>query len=74
MVKIAYPALSKLSRGPYAIMQFFSEARGELKKVSWPSRETTIRYTILVIITCLILGFITGGIDYLLTLIINALI
>ena len=38
----------------------------ELKKVSWPSREKTIRLTVIVIIISLIIGFYIGIIDFLL--------
>ncbi len=43
-----------------APFQFMKEARDELRKVSWPSRPTTIRYTIIVIVSSLVIG----GIDY----------
>lgn len=53
---------------PASIVRFFKEARDELKKVTWPSREATIRYTIIVIIASLAVGGIIGGIDYVFTL------
>lgn len=52
---------------PGSIIRFFTQAREELKKVSWPTRETTIRYTLIVIGSSLILGLLIGGLDYLLT-------
>ena len=39
---------------------------GELKKVSWPSREQTIRLTFIVILISLIIGAYIGIIDFLL--------
>jgi len=39
----------------------------ELKKVSWPSRNETIRLTTVVIIISLIIGVYVGIIDVLLT-------
>jgi preprotein translocase subunit SecE len=59
---------------PSATIRFIREARDELRKVSWPSRELTLRYTIIVVIACLITGAATGGIDYLLTLLIEKII
>lgn len=46
-------------------VSFFKEAKEELKKVTWPDRQTTIRYTGIVIMASLIVGFVIGGIDYL---------
>lgn len=57
--------LSKLTSFPSTIMTFMKEARDELKKVTWPTRQTTIRYTIIVIIASLGVGLVIGGIDYL---------
>jgi len=39
---------------------------GELKKVSWPTRQETIRLTIIVIMISLIIGAYIGIIDFLL--------
>lgn len=50
------------------ILIFLKEVREELNKVVWPSREQTIRYTILVIIVAAAVGLILGGLDYILTL------
>ncbi|EKD91155.1 MAG: hypothetical protein ACD_30C00041G0015 [uncultured bacterium] len=49
------------------IVDFLSEVRVELLKVVWPSREQTIRLTVMVILVTLIVGFFLGGIDFLLT-------
>jgi preprotein translocase subunit SecE len=39
---------------------FFKEVWFELKKVSWPNRKTLISYTIVVVVTVLILGLFIG--------------
>ncbi|MDA1316558.1 MAG: preprotein translocase subunit SecE [bacterium] len=39
---------------------------GELKKVTWPTREETTRLTLIVIMISLIIGFYIGIIDFLL--------
>jgi len=49
------------------IFGFLKEVKGELVKVAWPSREQTIRYTILVIIVAATVGLFLGGLDYILT-------
>ena len=46
-----------------ANLSFIREAREELKKVSWPTRQTTIRYTVIVIVMSLGVGLIAGGMD-----------
>ena len=46
---------------------FLKEVREELGKVAWPSREQTIRYTVLVIIVAVGVGVFLGGLDYILT-------
>lgn len=55
-------------------LSFIKEAREELAKVSWPSRETTIRYTVIVIVGCLVVGGLVGGMDYLLSLLFKTFI
>lgn len=49
------------------IIDFLKEVREELAKVAWPSREQTIRYTVLVIIVAVAVGAFLGGLDYILT-------
>lgn len=43
-------------------------------KVTWPSRETTIRYTVVVIGGSVIVGLIVGAMDLVLTKTLEALI
>ena len=52
-------AVTKKSR-----LSFFSDSVSELRKVHWPSRQEAFRLSMLVLIVCLILGVILGGIDY----------
>ncbi len=49
------------------IIDFLGEVRVELQKVVWPTRVQTVRLTVMVIITTVIVGFFIGGIDFLLT-------
>jgi len=44
---------------------FFREARQELRHVNWPTREESIRLTLIVIGISLGLAAFLGGIDYL---------
>jgi preprotein translocase subunit SecE len=70
----AQKGLMYFKSAPKAVYGFILEARDELKKVSWPSRETTLRYTIIVVIASIMVGALTGGIDYLLTLILEQVV
>ena len=49
---------------PKDLIKFTFEARDELKKVTWPSRQTTINYTIVVALASVAIGILTGDIDY----------
>ncbi|MDZ7611157.1 MAG: preprotein translocase subunit SecE [Candidatus Moranbacteria bacterium] len=42
---------------------FIKQAKEELKKVSWPSREQTIRYTLIVIAVSLVVAAFLGFLD-----------
>lgn len=44
---------------------FLKESRIELKKVTWPTRQETIRYTAMVIILSVAVALFLGGLDYL---------
>ena len=46
------------------VFDFFKEARSELEKVVWPSREQTIKLTIMVIVVTIAVGLFVSGIDF----------
>ncbi len=46
---------------------FFKGVLGEMRKVTWPSREETLRLTLVVLALSLAVGLLLGGIDQLLT-------
>ncbi len=48
-------------------LDFVKEVKVELEKVVWPSKEQTIKLTLIVLIVTVMVGFFLGGIDYLLT-------
>lgn len=56
--------LSHLTKDMANILQFFREAYAELIRVSWPTREQTIQYTVLVIIISLLVAAFLGTLDY----------
>lgn len=46
------------------ITQFLREAKAELLKVNWPSRNQTINYTLIVIGISIAIAIFLGGLDY----------
>lgn len=46
---------------------FLKEVKEELLKVAWPTRQQTVRYTVLVILVAMAVGVFLGGLDYILT-------
>ena len=46
------------------IFQFLKEVKNEMLKVVWPSRQETIRMTILVIAFSLVVSLFLGAVDY----------
>jgi len=46
------------------IKLFFKEVWTEGKKIDWPSREETIRYTLIVIVISVAVAAFLGGLDF----------
>lgn len=44
--------------------QFLKEVRQELKKVNWPTRQETISYSIVVLVSVVVLTSFVAGLDY----------
>lgn len=60
--------LAQKRRNPLTwLVRYVRESLEELRKVSWPSRQTTVRYSVLVIVLCVILAAFFAGIDWLFT-------
>lgn len=49
------------------IINFLNEVKEELEKVVWPTPNQTFRLTVIVIIVTLTVGFLVGGVDFILT-------
>ena len=60
--------VNRITHTPQGVVRYIRESYAELRKVSWPSREATIRYTVVVAVSSIAMGVVIGGIDYLLTL------
>ena len=52
------PALSNVAPG-----RFINEVVAELKKVTWPTRQETIKLTVIVIVISILVGAFIGGLD-----------
>ncbi|MBI4257040.1 preprotein translocase subunit SecE [Candidatus Uhrbacteria bacterium] len=48
------------------LSHYLRESREELRKVSWPNRQTTTKYSLVVIGLCLVLAAFFGGLDWVL--------
>ena len=44
--------------------RFFRDTISELRKVVWPTRQETIRLTLIVLAVCIVVGIILFAIDY----------
>ena len=53
-----------IKRSMNKISQFLKEVRQEVKKVTWPTRAETTRYSLMVIVASLIVATYLGGLDY----------
>ncbi|PIS05618.1 MAG: preprotein translocase subunit SecE [Candidatus Buchananbacteria bacterium CG10_big_fil_rev_8_21_14_0_10_42_9] len=50
------------------LFKYLREAREELAKVAWPTRQKTIQHTILVVVISLAVATFLGLVDYILNL------
>lgn len=45
------------------VIRFFTEAKGELMKVNWPTQKELVRYTVLVVVISLVVAIFLGSLD-----------
>jgi len=64
----------KISNLPKKISTFFKEVKLEMKKVNWPTRQETIKYTSIVIGVSLGVAAFLGACDFIFTTILNKFI
>jgi len=57
-----------------SVSQFLTEVKAEMKRVTWPTREEVISYTLVVIITVLLVGGIVALADYVFTYLVKLII
>jgi preprotein translocase subunit SecE len=56
------------------LSEFLKEVRLETKKVNWPSRKETIKYTLIIVGVSLIVAVFLGGLDFIFSLLLNKFI
>ena len=54
----------KIVNLPQKIISFLKEVRLEMKKVNWPTRKETIRYTLIVIGLSVAVAAFLGSLDF----------
>jgi len=53
-----------MSRGErFSVVRFFSEVWGELRRVTWPTRQEATRLTVLVLVVSISFGIFLGFAD-----------
>jgi preprotein translocase subunit SecE len=58
----AAPTEGKKKRA--GVRQFLKEVRQELRKVDWPSRRELISYTVVVLVTVIVMTSLVFGLDF----------
>jgi len=56
------------------LINYLKSAREELAKVVWPTKETTVKHTIVVIAISVAIAIFLGSIDFLLSEVLNIII
>ena len=56
---------------PNFFVRYWRETVGELRKVSWPSRDDTVRLTKIVLIVLAAMSILLGTLDFLFSQVIN---
>lgn len=66
-IRSARHDMNIFQRFGHSIQRFVTETIGELRKVSWPTRDEAIRLTQIVIIVIFIMAAVLGGLDWVYT-------
>lgn len=60
-----------LSNIPNKIITFLKEVSLEIRKVNWPTKKETLRYTLIVIFVSLIIAAFLGALDFIFISLLN---
>jgi preprotein translocase subunit SecE len=58
---------AQVIKEPNAIVRYYRETVGELKKVVWPTRQEAVQLTAIVLGVIVSMAILLGGFDYLFT-------
>ncbi len=61
----------KIRKIPQKIKEFLKEVRLEMKKVNWPTRKETVKYTLIVVGLSIVTAAFLGGLDAIFQFILN---
>jgi len=61
----------KIANLPKKLIVFLKEVRLEIKKVNWPTRKETIRYTLIVVGVSIAVAAFLGSLDYFFSILLN---
>lgn len=56
------------------LVTFLKETRIELRKVTWPTRQETTRYTVTVVVVSVAVALFLGGLDFIFQWILNVFV
>jgi preprotein translocase subunit SecE len=62
------------ARKPNAVVRYFRETTGELRKVSWPTRQEALNLTLVVLVVTASTSLFLGFLDFLFTRLFRLLI
>jgi len=54
-----------------SLITYLKDTQGELKHVSWPTRNQAIAFTVVVVVISVFVSFLLGFFDYLLKLVLE---
>jgi len=56
------------------LVNFLKDVRVEARKIDWPSRENTIKYSLIVIFICIVTAIYLGLLDFVFAFLLNKFI
>ena len=56
------------------IGEYLNETKGELKHVSWPSKNQAILFTVIVVVFSLVVAFFLGAFDFIFAMLLKLFI
>ncbi len=65
---------NKIKNTPGKTISFLKDVQLEVKKVNWPTRKETLKYTLIVIGVSAVVAAFLGGLDYIFSTLLNKFI